>query len=126
MLHSCLILGDSIAVGLSWVIKGCTVVAKVGMSSAWILAHAYSGNFDTVYISSGSNDPYNPALESNLIQTRQRYKNSRIIWIAPVNQNAHKKIYLAAQPNDVIVSFTPGPDHVHPRSYQELAAKTKI
>lgn len=118
---SCLILGDSIAVGLSGVIKGCMVIAKVGMSSAWILAHAYGGNFDTVYLSSGSNDPYNPALEHNLMATREKYPNSRFAFIEPVNGRASAIVReVARQHNDIVIGFIPGPDHVHPRSYQEV------
>ena len=121
---SCLILGDSIAVGLSSVIHGCTVIAKVGMSSAWILAHAYGGNFDTVYISSGSNDPYNPALYQNVNTTRNRYPNARAILIAPVNPHAKAIVHqVAAAHGDKVVDFTPGRDNVHPRSYGELGRK---
>jgi len=116
---SCLILGDSIAVGLSWAIKGCTVVAKVGMSSAWILANAPNGNFDRVYISAGSNDPGNPALYSNLTNIRNKYCSSKVVWIRPAN-GAGPTVLRATQPGDKIVYFTPGPDHVHPRSYAEL------
>lgn len=119
MVHSCLILGDSIAVGLASVIKGCAVIAKVGMSSAWILAHAYSGNFDTVYISAGSNDPYNPALVENLKGIKNRFPFSRRVWIAPVNGRAKSAVYSVSF-GDKVVNFTPGRDHVHPASYASL------
>jgi len=72
MNETCLILGDSIAVGLASVIKGCVVVAKVGMSSTWIMANAPTMQADRVYISSGSNDPDNPALSANLEHTRAK------------------------------------------------------
>ena len=122
---SCLIIGDSIAVGLSWVIKGCAVTAKVGMSSGWILAHAYSGNFDTVYVSAGSNDPSNPALVHNLEGIRVKNPNAKYVWIAPVNSTAKSANHnVAARYGDKVVDFVPGGDHVHPRSYQELAKKS--
>ena len=124
MLNSCAIFGDSIAVGLSWFIKSCAVTAKVGMSSGWILAHAYSGNFDTVYVSAGSNDPSNPSLFQNLEGIRQKNPNAKYVWILPVNYKASLANKLVANMyHDRTVSFTPGPDHVHPRSYQELSKK---
>jgi hypothetical protein len=121
---SCLILGDSIAVGLSWFVKGCAVVAKVGMSSAWILANAPGGNFDKVYISAGSNDPGNPALLSNLRAIRAKYSESHVVWIRPAN-GAGKFTLQAATSGDRIVYFTPGPDHVHPQSYAQLAREAQ-
>jgi hypothetical protein len=123
---SCLILGDSIAVGLSSVIHGCTVIAKVGMSSAWILSHAYGGNFDTVYISSGSNDPYNSSLSSNIGATIKRYSGDHIVIIAPVNPHAKSVVHAFAYlPGVKVVDFTPGRDNVHPYSYQALGVKVK-
>lgn len=119
---SCAIFGDSISVGLATIIKGCAVVAKVGMSSAWIAAHAYAGSFDTVYISSGSNDPTNPALVSNLRRTRAK-NAARTIWIAPVNAKARAAVYAAAG-GDPVVTFVPGKDRVHPKSYAILAHDT--
>jgi hypothetical protein len=116
---ACLIIGDSIALGLSSVLKGCAVIAKVGVSSGWILAHAYGGNFNTVYISSGSNDPYNHSLTQNLINTKNRYPNSKHIWIAPVNSNARNAVYQAAS-GEKVITFVPGSDNVHPRSYASL------
>ena len=108
------------------VIHGCTVIAKVGMSSAWILAHAYGGNFDTVYISSGSNDPYNPALYQNVLASRNRYPQARAILIAPVNPHAKEIVHqVAATHGDKVVDFVPGHDNVHPYSYKALEYKIK-
>jgi hypothetical protein len=120
MNETCLILGDSIAVGLASVIKGCVVVAKVGMSSTWIMANAPTMQADRVYISSGSNDPDNPALSANLKHTRAKI-GGVITWIEPVNARAASVVAaVAAKHGDRVVSFTPGRDNVHPKSYEAL------
>jgi hypothetical protein len=120
MFNSCLVLGDSIAKGLAPFFKGCAVIAKVGVSSAWILAHAHAGHFNHVYISSGSNDPYNHHLVMNLEATRALYPDATFTWVAPVNSRARSAVYAAAGYNRVVV-FIPGRDHVHPKSYVQLA-----
>jgi hypothetical protein len=66
---TCLIVGDSIAVGLASALKGCLVAAKVGMGSGWIAAHTPGTIVDVAFISSGSNDPTNPNLSANLEST---------------------------------------------------------
>jgi hypothetical protein len=116
---SCLILGDSIAVGLSTALKGCMTIAKVGMSSAWILAHAPAVSVDTAYISAGANDPGNPALASNLARIKQRVHAGRYVFIAPANSSRARAIACAAGP---CVSYVAGRDGVHPASYGALAA----
>jgi hypothetical protein len=115
MNETCLILGDSIAVGLASVIKGCVVVAKVGMSSTWIMANAPTMQADRVYISSD-----NPALSANLEHTRAKI-GGVITWIEPVNARAASVVAaVAAKHGDRVVSFTPGRDNVHPKSYEAL------
>src|ERR1700720_1205297 len=54
---------------------------------AEIMANAPTMQADRVYISSGSNDPDNPALSANLEHTRAKI-GGVITWIEPVNARA--------------------------------------
>lgn len=117
----CLILGDSIAVGLSSILKSCAVIAKVGMSSLWILNHTPMSHYNQTYISSGSNDAYSHNLVHDLERTRQRI-SGKVTWILPMNINARRAVaYVANEFHDNKVGFIPGPDHIHPKSYINLA-----
>jgi hypothetical protein len=119
---TCLIVGDSIAVGLASALKGCIVAAKVGMGSGWIAAHTPGTIVDVAFISSGSNDPTNPNLSANLESTRMRLTAGRIVWIKPVNPHARGVVTaVAAAHGDKAVAFMPGRDNVHPESYEALA-----
>ena len=119
---SCLITGDSIAVGLSWFIKGCVVAAKVGAPSAYILEHTPMISVDTAYISAGSNDPYNPDLAKNLIAIRTKIDAKKFVFILPTNLQARDNLYIIAMKNgDGVVQFTAGKDGIHPKSYKDLA-----
>ena len=114
---TCLIVGDSIAVGLASALKGCIVAAKVG-----IAAHTPGTIVDVAFISSGSNDPTNPNLSANLESTRMRLTAGRIVWIKPVNPHARGVVTaVAAAHGDKAVAFMPGRDNVHPESYEALA-----
>jgi hypothetical protein len=122
---SCLILGDSIAYGLSTALKGCAVIAKAGMASLWILNHTPVGHYNQTYISSGSNDPYSHNLVHDLERTRYRI-SGRVTWILPMNINARRAVaYVANEFHDKKVGFIPGPDYIHPRSYINLAHSIK-
>jgi hypothetical protein len=116
---TCLIVGDSIAVGLASALKGCIVAAKVGMGSAWIAAHTPGTIVDVAFISSGSNDPTNPDLSANLESTRMRLTAGRIVWIKPVNPHARGVVTaVAAAHGDKAVAFMPGRDKLTTRSFK--------
>ena len=119
---TCLIAGDSIAVGAAtaeglsprWR-PACTVNAKVGIPSAQIIGRISAA--DLTVISAGSNDPDNPRLFANLLAIRAKV-TGKVLWIVPVNSIAAGKVLnVAAHYGDATVTFTPGSDHVHPQSY---------
>jgi hypothetical protein len=118
---ACAIAGDSIAFGLGTQMKQCTTDAKVGTPSADIIHRVPQGFTGLTIISAGSNDPNNPKLFDNLTTMRKR-AGGGVTWIAPMNPRARSVVESVAHAHgDRVVSFTPGPDGVHPRSYSELA-----
>jgi len=121
---TCIIIGDSIAVGLAQQFPACEVRAHVGWPSGRI-ARLAGGSFSWAVISAGSNDPANRALKSNL-EALRAHISGRVVWIAPVNGRAAFTVRaVAAERGDSAVAFAPGADHVHPRSYAALAASVR-
>lgn len=118
-----LVIGDSIALGTGMALHVETR-ARVGAPSCTILhKEVPRGAYrtDTVVISAGVNDPPGHCLEA----IRDRIHARRIIWIlpAPVNSARAHVAAVAHKHGDATVSYVPGQDHLHPRSYHELARK---
>lgn len=119
MLSDCTAAGDSIALGVGQAM-GCKIQAKVGASSALIATYSVDGNL--CILSDGSNDPTNPRLRANVERFRRKVTCSRVVWILPVHKRARAIVRaVAAKWGDPVVSFVPGRDGVHPRSYQSVA-----
>lgn len=116
--------GDSIALGTAQAL-GWAHNARVGAPSHEIISKVPTDTFNSLVLSAGSNDPTNPGLRSNLMAMRRKAGGgSHVIWIEPVDPRARAVVDSVAHANgDRTVSFTPGKDHVHPRSYGELARK---
>lgn len=116
--------GDSIALGTAQAL-GWAHNARVGAPSHEIISKVPTDMFGALVLSAGSNDPNNPGLRSNLMAMRRKAGGgSHVVWIEPVNPHARAVVdQVARQHHDQVVSFTPGKDHVHPRSYGELARK---
>ncbi|MFT3700027.1 MAG: hypothetical protein QM831_43180 [Kofleriaceae bacterium] len=115
--------GDSIALGVAQTLHW-QHNARVGAPSSEIVnkvPNAHGHYF--MVISAGSNDPRNPHLFQNL-ETMRKRAGGGVLWIAPVDPHARSVVQkVAAEHGDHVVTFTPGKDHVHPRSYSELAHK---
>jgi hypothetical protein len=112
--------GDSIALGVAQQLHW-DHNAKVGAPSSDIVHRVPIGGHHFMVISAGSNDPMNPRLGSNLELMRRR-AGGGVLWIAPVNPHARSVVeHVAQEHGDHVVTFTPGKDHVHPRSYSALA-----
>lgn len=122
---SCAIIGDSIAVGIAQQLPECTSVAKVGISSAgWLGRHSaiLDRPQDVLVVSLGSND--GQRFERGVFEAIQKRANAkRIIWVLPAcNHAAHDGLVeFAREHGDLVLSFVPGRDGVHPASYKEVA-----
>jgi lysophospholipase L1-like esterase len=134
----CLILGDSIAVGVSMVHKECVSYSKGGWNSwQWnkdYLAKATTKPYETIIISLGANDHKGVKSEVELRKMRESIKGKRVFWISPgkerkpVPQDAIERI--AKEYGDVILSRPEkhmSSDGVHPTmtGYKVIAEQTK-
>ena len=134
----CMIIGDSIAVGISMARKECISYAKGGWNSwQWnkdYLSKAAGHTPRTVIISLGANDHKGVKTEQELRKMREAVKAERVFWIDPGQDRKpipHDAITrIAKEYSDIIL---PRPkdnmsaDGIHPtgRGYKELAEKTK-
>jgi len=128
----CLILGDSIAVGLKQQIPQCESFSKGGWNTwQWnkdYLKHDLTAQ--TVIISLGSNDHKGIKTQEELEKLREKITTSRVFWILPAIKPNIQEIVkkISAQHGDTIVPITRlQPDGVHPSwvGYKELARVVK-
>lgn len=85
----CLIIGDSIAVGLAEVRPECMHSAQGGINTKNFLeTNKVSFCAETVVISLGANDFYNSEIdtEKNLIELRKNVFAKRVFWILPIER----------------------------------------
>jgi lysophospholipase L1-like esterase len=136
----CLIVGDSIAVGVKQQRPECVSYAHGGWNS-WQWNKKYQStplNAKTVIISLGSNDHQYVRTLLELQQLRQRTKADRVFWILPAGNlkasavdiaDIQKMVTLVAeQYNDTVLPITRlQKDGIHPSwaGYKEIAEKTK-
>lgn len=119
----CLIVGDSIAVGVAPRLPQCTVNAKIGIPSASVIGRTKDAAI--LIVSAGSNDPDNPRLADNLRAIRAK-THGKVIWILPINKRAAGIVREVANENkDEVIAFSSGYDRVHPSSYCTLAQSIK-
>lgn len=119
---SCLIAGDSIALGVSVFLHGCAVDAQIGIGSAAIIHRVRLA--DRVIISSGSNDPHNPRLVDNLRASRWHAGDAEVIWIVPAIRTAAEAVRaIGGLRLDRMVTFKPGSDGLHPACPKCVAAE---
>lgn len=133
----CLILGDSLAVGVGQIRKECVTYAKSGINSYdYVNRHVLHTNGNTkarhVIISLGSNDTKNIDTYEELLSLRQLVEAERVYWILPnIKEDKRKQVWLVAnQFKDQVIdarNVERSPDHVHPtyKGYKELANQTK-
>ena len=134
----CLILGDSIAVGVTAARPECVHMATVGINSRdWWHSNGHRPLIDmmeyhTVVISLGTNDGQTPTL-TYLELIRGKVKADRVLWIVPQAQFAEARsavLAVADQFRDSIIEIPTkdlARDKIHPTAsgYQSLAAATK-
>lgn len=122
----CVAIGDSIAVGIA-AVSQCEDRARVGRSSAQVLATIERTKAGTVIISVGSNDPTNPELLRNLRRIRDKVKGSElVVWISPYNQYAASAVkQIAMMYGDGLIDLRDHrtKDGVHPSNYVKVASE---
>lgn len=111
----CLVVGDSIAVGVGQV-STCAVHAKVGDSTHQILAKN-PGNlpYTLIVISAGSND-VKPSLDEYLALRNKC--SGRVVWLLPAKKHVAREFIerIAKERGDTVLDVRPlaGPDGIHP------------
>jgi lysophospholipase L1-like esterase len=133
----CLILGDSLAVGVGQIRTECATYAKSGINSYdYVNRHVLhtQGNTSakTVIISLGSNDFKNINTYHELDTLRQLVKADRVYWILPnIKEEKRRAVSLVAEKyKDFVIDarqHDTSPDQVHPtyKGYKSIAEKTK-
>ena len=132
----CLILGDSLAVGVGQVRTECVTQAKSGINSYdYVNRHILHTKGNTqakhVIISLGSNDTKNIDTFEELDTLRQLVKADRVYWIVPaIKEDKRKAVWAVANKyhDNVIESRNHdlSPDKVHPtyKGYTSIANQT--
>ena len=127
----CMIVGDSIGVGVSHIRKECVSTAVGGINS-W-QANQYNSNkkvvAKTVIISLGSNDHKGVKTEAELRKLRANTTADRVYWILPAIKPDIQGIVrtVAADWKDIVLPISETTDKVHPtmKSYREIGANAK-
>jgi hypothetical protein len=127
---SCVVVGDSVAVGVGSALKGCGVSARVGLSSTASAARAGAGG-KWVIASIGSNDFPRGITPAQRAQSAARVRKAlarayasaggRLILVLPANGGRATVAAWAAQHGVRTVGFSPGRDGIHPGNYGEVA-----
>jgi lysophospholipase L1-like esterase len=133
----CLILGDSLAVGVGQIRKECVTHAVSGINSYnYVNRHVLNTKGDThaktVIISLGSNDTKDINTYEELLALRQLVDADRVYWILPnIKETKRKAVWMVARHfGDHVLdarAVDRSPDTVHPtyKGYKELANLTK-
>jgi len=134
-MFDCLILGDSIAVGVGQQLPQCVTEAKVGINSINYVNKEYKTGdrvADTVVISLGSNDTMNLKTEETITLLREEIVAERVYWILPNEKKftAQRNFILkvAKHHNDFIIDIPQceySNDGVHPKDYKKVASQIK-
>lgn len=122
----CLILGDSIAVGVGSVTPRCETIARVGINSKnFVVSHKYIPSAKTTVISLGSND--GNADFSKYLKSLRNKVSGKVVWIISNNNSKARNITLniARQHGDSVVYLSQfkSSDGIHPKSYSSVANK---
>jgi hypothetical protein len=130
-LLDCIILGDSIAVGLGQARPDCTVEASSGITSGrYVQTFVGAAHVRTAIISLGVNDGEGVATAENLTRLRGLVSANVVYWLLtggnPRARDAVREV--AARFGDRLIDAAPltGSDHIHPdrTGYARLAAET--
>ena len=133
----CLILGDSLAVGVGQIRQECTTRAKGGINSYdYVNRHVWHTNGNnqakTIIISLGSNDTAKINTFEELDSLRQLVDAGRVYWIVPnIKEDKRRAVFAVANKyKDFVIDarqHDTSPDRVHPtyKGYKTISEKTK-
>ncbi|MGC0155266.1 hypothetical protein ACPRNU_22630 [Chromobacterium vaccinii] len=127
MAANCLVIGDSLAVGISRGLPGCAVQAKVGRTTRQSIAVVPGQPYQVIVVSTGSNDKDRASIEE-LRQLRLRLQARTVVWVipSPKFRAASYVQFVAREFGDLVqpVGSVLGPDNVHPTrtGYRRLSA----
>jgi lysophospholipase L1-like esterase len=133
----CLIMGDSLAVGVGQIRKECVTHAVSGINSYnYVNRHVLHTKGDTeaktVIISLGSNDMKNVDTYEELDTLRQLVKADRVYWILPnIKETKRRAVWdVANKYKDWVIDargYDRSPDTVHPtyNGYKGIANETR-
>lgn len=124
----CLILGDSIAVGVRQHSRpACTALAVSGITAAgWAAKYpVQSLDAETVVISLGSNGI---ATRADLTAVRSRIREGRVYWIMPAIKPLSRAAVrdVARAYGDWVIEIGRTSDGVHPADYRSLAERAGV
>jgi hypothetical protein len=120
----CLILGDSIAVGL-YEQSSCSAIARVGItSSAFSRLAVNIPESSLTIISLGSNDGNNTSY--SILDILRRRIGGRVVWVLPAINDRSREVIIsiAVYYGDSWIdlrNYSLYSDGVHPRSYKTIA-----
>lgn len=124
----CLILGDSLAVGIGQHRPDCRTVAVTGITSGrYVQTLLTARAAESAVISLGVNDPEDADTLTNLRRVRQAVTAKRVFWLLPGIKPRVRAIIrqVAVEFDDYLVDtkYEVGPDSLHPNGdgYRFLA-----
>lgn len=127
----CMILGDSIAVGVAMHKPQCAVYAKVGITShSWNKKYLKSISSSRVtLISLGSNDFNEGTTFDSILKLREAVSSEKVFWVIPAIKPNIQEIVdiVAARYEDEVIYIRSTSDGVHPtaKEYKRIASEIK-
>lgn len=135
-MFDCLILGDSIAKGVSDVRRDCVAYVQSGINSPNYLTKFGTRLNDaaakSVLISLGSNDSDN-ITEASIRKLREKFVDGQVVyWVLPnIKERVRKTVWMVAKEYDDIIldarNYDRSSDTVHPtyKGYKQLGKDFK-
>jgi lysophospholipase L1-like esterase len=128
----CLVIGDSIAVGVGQQLPECRTEARKGITSHQFMAETRPDKrADRIVISLGANDDAAARTLDNLTELRRSVQASVVYWLIPAaSQRVRAAVRtVAGRYGDRIIDTAPfaGQDGLHPTGsgYRKLAMMTR-